>query len=237
MRSSLSQPPRKTTPISTPTATTEASRNRKTISEITSHAIPVMRNIHHGPAIWSSTVSTLPRGASAPPATASACSCPVSLLKPASSVSPGPVNDHGGPARGFPRNSSRTHRTLTWTSRRGQSDRCHARLRDCLGLSPRQLTRAGDLRPTSAAGRTRRSGKNSNRVGLIRARSSRPMMGAVGVAGCELVQAGPGPPRPRTSRTSFGPGRRSACIRPARRACPSWRRIRMVSRMKPGMNR
>jgi hypothetical protein len=51
MRSSLTQPARKTTPMSTPTATTDASRNRRTISEITSHAIPVTRNIHHGPAI------------------------------------------------------------------------------------------------------------------------------------------------------------------------------------------
>src|SRR5580700_8012127 len=62
MRSSLSQPPRKTTPISTPTATTEESRNRKTITEMTSHAIPVTRNIHHGPDSWSSTVSSLPLG-------------------------------------------------------------------------------------------------------------------------------------------------------------------------------
>jgi hypothetical protein len=39
----------KTTPISTPTATTEVSLNRNTITEMTSHAIPVMRNNHHGP--------------------------------------------------------------------------------------------------------------------------------------------------------------------------------------------
>ena len=78
MSSSPSQPARKTTPMSTPTATAEESRNRKTISEMTSHAIPVTKNIHHGPASWSRTVSTLRRA----PGLASDCKrmlMPVSL--------------------------------------------------------------------------------------------------------------------------------------------------------------
>src|SRR5580704_17183247 len=98
MRISLNQPARKTTPMSTPTATTEASRNRNTINEMTSHAIPVTRNIHHGPAIWSSTVSTLPRG---PASVGDRMLMSGSLRAPASTFPPDAANDYGVPARGF----------------------------------------------------------------------------------------------------------------------------------------
>src|SRR5579864_3010122 len=98
MTSSSSQPPRNTTPISTPTATTEESLKRKTSRAMTSQATPVMRNIHHGPASWASIVSAL---APMPPRAADGkrVLMSVSLRTPASTVSRDPVNDHGSSAR------------------------------------------------------------------------------------------------------------------------------------------
>ena len=86
MTSSSIQPPRNTTPISTPTAATEVSLKRKTIKAMTSQATPVMRNNHHGPASWASIVSALTRR---PPRAADGkrILMSVSLRTPASTVS------------------------------------------------------------------------------------------------------------------------------------------------------
>src|SRR6266704_3359608 len=50
IRNSLNAPSRNRTPIRTPTVLTEAGVNRSTITAMISHAMPVTRNSHHGPA-------------------------------------------------------------------------------------------------------------------------------------------------------------------------------------------
>ena len=77
-------------------------------------------------------------------------------------------------------------------------------------------------------------GKNSNRVGLIRGRN-RPMMARWGSLAANLSMLAWSSQTENVqnvfrARPAFSVWPTS----PA--ACASWRRIRMVSRMKPGMN-
>src|SRR6266566_6058899 len=58
---SLKNPSRNTTPIKTPTVATDAVVNLSTTNEMSSHAMPVSRNIHQGPASRQSAACLLDR--------------------------------------------------------------------------------------------------------------------------------------------------------------------------------